>query len=337
MPRSPPTDPLDITIAICTRDRPFYLRECLAGLARQDRLVPVLIVDSASGPEAARELRGLAAAHPGARVIRLERPGLSVARNAALAAVPGGYVAFLDDDAVPAPRYVPAIAEAVADAPRRPAVLGGRVLPFWEAALPAWWPEQLRGVLSLVEVEGRGELGVDAGMEPCGANFIVDAALARSVGGFSEELGRDGTSLLSDEETLLMQRLARAGHLAWFDDRILVHHQIQAGRLRPEWLLRRMYWQGYSRVLSRRALGLDAELRAELARRLVLAALLAPLAAWSSRGTRGMAARWRRAYAAGFVRAMWRTGRWRRGASGCMSDRAGRVGPQVFRAGDNIA
>jgi hypothetical protein len=82
-----------------------------------------------------------------------------------------------------------------------------------------------------------------------------------------------------------------------------VHHQIQAERLRPAWLLRRMYWQGVSRVLSRRALGDVRVVLAELPRRLALATVLAPLALWPATSGRLMAARWRRAYAAGFVRA----------------------------------
>jgi len=289
-----------VTVAVCTRDRPDYLRECLAGLRRQDQPVPVLIIDSASSPDTAAVLRALAADHPGARLIRVDQPGLSAARNAALAAVPEGYVAFVDDDAVPSPAYLAAITAAIATAPRRPAVLGGRVLPYWEAPLPQWWPERLRGVLSLIEQAGQGEVGVWP--EPCGANFIVDAEAARAVGGFPETLGRDGTSLLSDEEMVLLRRMQRAGGLAWFDSRILVHHQIQAGRLTPGWLLRRMYWQGASRVLSHGALGEKAAVRAELPRRLALTAALAPLALWPATSPRLMQLRWRRAYAAGFVR-----------------------------------
>ena len=33
---------------------------------------------------------------------------------------------------------------------RLPAVIGGRILPAWEAPLPDWWPRSLRGVLTIV-------------------------------------------------------------------------------------------------------------------------------------------------------------------------------------------
>ena len=294
-----------ITVCICTHGRPDYLRDCLDGLRNQVVPFQLIVVDSASPPADSATLRALLADWPNAILLRLDRPGLSAARNAALAATPAGYVAFIDDDAIPAPDYIAAIRRALTVSPP-PAVLGGQVLPLWEAPLPPWWPASLRGVLSIVEGEGAGAYGRPGAAEflmPCGANFIVDAAAARAAGGFSEKLGRIGTALLSDEETLLTSHLRLAGHAAWFDSRIRVHHQIQANRLTPAWLLSRMYWQGASRVLSRRALGVSEQIRRELPRRLLLALLLAPLALVPRRSTRLMALRWRRAYAAGFSRA----------------------------------
>jgi glycosyltransferase involved in cell wall biosynthesis len=75
---------MDLTVCICTHDRPRYVRDCLEGLGRQtvarDRFT-VLLVDSASPSNAAGELVALAARHD-ARLIRLDRPGVSLARNA---------------------------------------------------------------------------------------------------------------------------------------------------------------------------------------------------------------------------------------------------------------
>ena len=68
---------MDLTVCICTHDRPAYVRDCLNGLrqqtVRRDRFA-VLLVDSASSPHAAAELANLAAQHD-ARLIRLDRPG----------------------------------------------------------------------------------------------------------------------------------------------------------------------------------------------------------------------------------------------------------------------
>jgi hypothetical protein len=83
----------------------------------------------------------------------------------------------------------------------------------------------------------------------------------------------------------------------------MVFHQIQATRLTPAWLLSRLYWQGASTVLTRRLLHDEAAVWRELPRRLLVAALFAPSALCRETSTRWLAVRWRRAYAAGFVRA----------------------------------
>jgi glycosyltransferase involved in cell wall biosynthesis len=90
---------LKASVAVCTRDRPEDLQRCLEGLhcMPQDGQ-EVLVIDSASRSGATR---AAAAAFPDVRYVRMERPGLNIARNAAMAAASGDIVVFIDDDAVP--------------------------------------------------------------------------------------------------------------------------------------------------------------------------------------------------------------------------------------------
>ncbi len=159
------------------------------------------MVDSASAPAEAAVVAGVAA-KAGVRLLRSDEPGLSRARNLGLAEAAGSWVAFLDDDAVPEPGWAAALLNRIADLPERAAALGGRILPAWEAPLPGWWPPSLRGVLTIIEWEGFGEVGVDLprGIEIYGANMAFAAAPLREVGGFAESLGRVGDRLLSGEE-----------------------------------------------------------------------------------------------------------------------------------------
>lgn len=297
---------MDLTVCICTHDRPRYLRDCLDGLARQtvsrDRFA-VQIVDSASND---RELLAdLAKAHK-ARLIRVDRPGVSLARNAGAWAARSRYIAYIDDDAIPAPDWVESILAAIAKPGRPPALIGGRILPKWEAPLPNWWPVSLRGVLSIIEHEGEGEYrtgSVPKGLEPYAANMVVNVLSLLAAGGFGSGVGRYGHSLLSDEEVQLAWILQDAGHSVRYDSRIVVHHQIQARRLRPEWLLSRLYWQGASTVLTRRLLADPGSVWRELPRRLAVLCVCAPMVVIPRRSTLLLAARWRLAYAAGFIRA----------------------------------
>jgi glycosyltransferase involved in cell wall biosynthesis len=298
-----------VTVCICTHNRPGYVRCCLAGLltqtVRTDRFA-VLVVASGSSEAARAELAGIVAAHPNATLIVVNQPGVSLARNAGARQADTGYIAYIDDDAVPAPDWIECVIDAIQQAPRPPAVIGGRILPVWEAPLPAWWPASLRGVLSIIETEGRGEFrgpGLPATLEPYGANITVHVPTMIASGGFGTSVGRQGNVLLSDEEVQLSWRLQNAGNSARYDSRIVVWHSIQAPRLTPAWLLSRLYWQGASTVISRRLLGHPGAVWRELPRRLLVALTCAPAALWRRDSTSWIACRWRFAYAIGFIRA----------------------------------
>ena len=213
---------MDLTVCICTHDRPRYVRDCLDGLRRQsisrDRF-SILLVDSASSPETAAELADLATQF-NARLIRLDQPGVSLARNAGAWAARTQFIAYIDDDAIPATDWVACILDAILQPGRRPALIGGRILPKWEAPLPNWWPPRLRGVLSIIEHEGRGEYrtaAVPKGLEPYAANMVVHVLSLLATGGFGGAVGRYGNALLSDEEVQLAWTLQDAGYSVRYD------------------------------------------------------------------------------------------------------------------------
>jgi glycosyltransferase involved in cell wall biosynthesis len=298
---------MDITVCVCTHDRPDYVGDCLDGLRRQSvarERFEIVLVDSASTGDVPDRLAALAASH-GARLIRLDRPGVSLARNAGARAARTPYVAYVDDDAIPAPDWIEAILRALAE-PDGPALLGGRILPKWEKPLPEWWPRSLRGVLSIIEHEGRGEYrtpSLPPHLEPYAANMVVHVPSMLAVGGFGAAIGRYGDALLSDEEVQLAWALQDAGHKIRYDSTLVVHHQIQSRRLHPSWLLSRLYWQGASTVITRRLTRRARPVWREVPRRLAVLALCAPAALLPRHSTRLLAARWRFAYALGFVRA----------------------------------
>jgi glucosyl-dolichyl phosphate glucuronosyltransferase len=305
---------MDLTVCICTHNRPRYVHDCLEGLARQT--VPpdtfaTLLVDSGSTGDAPAMLRHLADATPRTRLIRIDQPGVSLARNTGAAACGTTYVAYIDDDAIPAPDWVERILDALAEFDPPPAVLGGRILPRWLSPLPAWWPPSLRGVLSIIETEGQGEYRtppLPADLAPYAANMVVHVPSLFGAGGFGTGIGRQGTLLLSDEDIQVAWKLQDLGHSVRYDSRIVVHHQIQPERLTPAWLLERLYWQGASTVLTRRMLHRTGSVWRELPRRIAVAMLCAPAALLPRCSTRLLGARWRLAYARGFIRAVLPTG-----------------------------
>ncbi len=297
-----------LSVCVCTHDRPDYLADCLEGLRHQtvaSHLFEVLVIDSASGPLAARRLAHLVGIGANENLLRVDQPGLSRARNAGAGASHADYICYIDDDAIPAPNLVEMALRAITETDPPPALIGGRILPLWEIPLPPWWPARLQGVLSIVEVEGSGEYrssDLPRGLEPCGANFVVHVPTLLAAGGFPLQAGRTGNSLLSDEEVQLAWRLQDAGHSVRYDSRLVVRHQIQAARMTPGWLLSRMHWQGVSAVLTRRTLGRSGAVWRELPRRLAVALLYGPTALFPRTSPLLIGMRWRLAYALGFLR-----------------------------------
>src|SRR3712207_1792120 len=73
-----------ITVCIVTHDRPHYVRSCLEGLRAQTvglDAFDIILVDSCGMPATGVALRRLVATLPNARLLRIDRPGISVARN----------------------------------------------------------------------------------------------------------------------------------------------------------------------------------------------------------------------------------------------------------------
>ena len=294
------------TAIICTHARPHYLAACLAGLsAQQGGACDIIVVDSASGGPAAAEIAKLARA-AGARLIRTERAGLSHARNLGLAASDAAWTAFLDDDAVAAPDWASRMAEAIAALPPEASALGGRIIPEWESPLPGWWPPALRGVLTIVEWDGRGEEGRDlpAGVAVYGANMAFRTAALDAIGGFPENLGRIGRRLLSGEEVEVLDRLRATGHRVVYDGSVTVRHSIQAERLVPGWLLSRLHWQGATDALRDRRHGKARRAPGAAAKLL----LQAPLLLVPARATSLLRARCGAAYNLGYLRGALQSG-----------------------------
>jgi GT2 family glycosyltransferase len=115
---------LRISVVICTRDRPAGLRRCLSSLLQQTRPPDeIIVVDSASCKPCVRQI----VAKAGVRYLRVERPGLDIARNTGVLVATGDIIAFVDDDVVPHRRWLERLVAAFDD--REIMAVTGLVLP----------------------------------------------------------------------------------------------------------------------------------------------------------------------------------------------------------------
>ena len=211
---APPIPAAALSVVVASRDRPESLGRTLAAM---QRLTPqpgeLIVADSGSQDRAA--VAATAEAH-GARCVRLDRPGLSLARNAGAAAASGEAVAFLDDDCVADPGWASALCRGFADPTA--VVVTGQLLP---AELET---EAQVLFLRYAHMDRRGFVPVrfsaasppskhwplDAWRMGSGGNLAVRRSAFARLGGFREDLGL-GTPARGGEDLFLLWQAIRTG------------------------------------------------------------------------------------------------------------------------------
>ena len=86
----------DLSVVICTRNRPQELENCIRALLdSEDADFELVVVDNASEDDRTEKV---VAGFPGVRYVREDRPGLDIARNTGIRWSTKGLIAYTDDD-----------------------------------------------------------------------------------------------------------------------------------------------------------------------------------------------------------------------------------------------
>ncbi len=237
---------LKYTVALCTHNHADRLIRTLSDLSR---LKPptagweLLLVDNASSDSTAAIL-----ADPGwhprsaeVRIVHEETLGLSHARNRAIEEAHGEYLLFMDDDETPDPEWLLAYEAAIRE--HAPDALGGRIEVLFEGERPGWLTDELLGFLGQLD-HGAADWLTRENTPFYGGNFVVRKDLFTRVGGFDTGLGRRGLANEGGEDTEFYRRLIGAGcRVRWVPEAV-IHHRIQATKLRRGYFLDLHYRQG---------------------------------------------------------------------------------------------
>jgi glycosyltransferase involved in cell wall biosynthesis len=240
--------PAVMTVVICayTCDRWEQLQAAVQSVLEQEHPAAeiVVVIDYCPKLEAmATETFG----PHGVRVIRnAARRGLSGARNTGTSRATGDVLVFLDDDAVAQSGWLAAHARHHDD----PDVIGvgGPVTPLWEDAAPSWFPPEFGWVVGCSYV---GQPTATAEIRnPIGANMSFQRSVLEAVGGFSQSLGRVGTTPRGCEETELAIRATSAfpdGRILFEPDAVVRHH-VPISRTSWSYFRRRCWFEGLSKA-----------------------------------------------------------------------------------------
>lgn len=250
-----------VTVAVCTWNRAALLDQTLArmrDLRAPDGAWELVVVNNNCSDHTDAVLAKHATALP-LRRISEPTPGLSHARNAALAAARGEYLLWTDDDVLVEPDWlinaVAAVQQFGADG------FIGRVFPWWETGRPpVWYNPLFDGMFALLDLGPESFVCRPDGPPGVGANHGFRTSALRALGGYRTDLGVIAGKGGGGEDLDVFTRAHAAGlKLVYAADAVLKHY-VPATRCTKRWY-RRYTWNGsrhHLRMLRDEAKGVPA-------------------------------------------------------------------------------
>jgi glycosyltransferase involved in cell wall biosynthesis len=242
--KSYPT-PLHLTVAICTWNRAALLRSTLDQMRQLNPPGNVtwelVVVNNNCDDHTDAVLEEFRPRLPIRRIFE-SKPGLSNARNAAVAAASGSFILWTDDDVLVSPEWLAAYANAIRQNPNAD-ILGGPIEPWFDGTPPRWLARGFPVVAGAYAARdlGRGETAITADDLPFGANMAVRREIQlRHL--YNPALGRAPGNMLGCEEVEVLGSILREGGRGrWVAD-ATVRHFIPHSRQNLKYLWR--YWRG---------------------------------------------------------------------------------------------
>ncbi|MFM8271681.1 MAG: glycosyltransferase [Gemmata sp.] len=231
---------MNVTVAICTWNRAALLDQTLRGLralhAPAGVRWDVLVVNNNSTDETERVLDAHASALPLRRAFE-PQPGLSNARNRALASTAADWVVWTDDDVLVSAGWLAAFVET---ARRRPdaAAVGGPIDPWFQAD-----PDP--DLAAVFEPLRTGFCGVNHGpserdLGP--SEYIYGANMAYRRGAvaglrFDPQLGHIGANQAGGDDVVYLNAARARGPVVWCPG-MQVRHYVDPKRMTLDYLAR---------------------------------------------------------------------------------------------------
>jgi glucosyl-dolichyl phosphate glucuronosyltransferase len=241
-----------ITVAVCTWNRSQRLDRTLNAMRflriPKDVTIEILVVNNNCTDDTDRVIEQYASLLPVRRVFEREL-GISRARNASIAEARGELIVWTDDDVVVHPDWIAEYARAAREWPET-SFFGGTIEPLFEGSPPQWVTRhgrKLSGPFGYCHY-GDDRRPFDSHEFPFAGNMAIRSGSIQGQA-FSTLVGRVGPRLIHGEETDLLLRMRRDGHLGIWVPGASIKHVIPPGR---QSLLYLWKWTvGFGRTVAR--------------------------------------------------------------------------------------
>ncbi len=222
---APAGPPCDLSLVICTRDRPDALSRCLRAVRAQTHPADeIIVVDNASADRLTRCICAAA----GVRYVREDTPGLDIARNTGIGAARGRLIALTDDDTLASPDWLAEIRWAFRD-PDIDAVTGNvrplRLDSFAARLFEAEWPlgrGETAKDFTFDDFRAARSVGFEAWKIGAGANMAFRARTFARFGLFDPVLDAGAAGCSGDSE-LWYRILGQGGRCHYHPGAVVWH------------------------------------------------------------------------------------------------------------------
>jgi glycosyltransferase involved in cell wall biosynthesis len=255
-----------VSVIICTYNPGNYpnLKEAIDSLIQQSHKADEIIVVVDGERALGDKISSTYNRQQQVKVILTEK-GLSAtqARNVGIRAAVGDVIAFTDDDAVADKQWIACLL-ATYQSTDAPAV-GGKILPIWLSAKPEHLPEELYWLVGVTHA-GFAEEKVTEVRDAFGPNMSFKRQVFETVGYFNEGLGFAGqrTSYIQGEEPEFGLRIkSKLGRGVIYAPEAMVYHKVPPSKLKLAVLVKRSFYQGYTKALIKKLIPSDESLDTE--------------------------------------------------------------------------
>lgn len=172
--------------------------------------------------------------------------GLLASRNLGVEISTGDIVAFIDDDAVADSRWIEQLVDIYEQNPNAIAA-GGKMIPQWVSKQPIYLPEEFYWLIGVTH-KGFAHPGAEV-RNTFGSNISFRRGVFEDLGGFEVNLGgrKAGRELQAGETELCVRMQNKYNQGVIYQPEAVVAHKIFEFRTRFRWLMKRAFWQGYSK------------------------------------------------------------------------------------------
>jgi glucosyl-dolichyl phosphate glucuronosyltransferase len=244
---------VQISVVVCTHRLDNYpnLRETIESLLNQSHPDKNIVVVIDGNPALFNRVQSDYRTIPSIQPLLLkENAGVSAARSAGTREATGEVIAFIDDDATAAPDWLQQLIAAYEEFDAL--AVGGKILPVWAAKRPDYLPEELDWLIGVTDAGFTGDRLSEV-RNTYGPNMSFKKQVFLTVGYFNQSLGFTGNAYVQGEEPEIALRMKQKFHRGMiYKPQAVVYHKIHPAKLKINVLLKRSFFQGYSKALLRR-------------------------------------------------------------------------------------